>query len=437
MAKDSTQPKQPPGRPAWARGSKFKLLESHLTDWEQARAQKRVSAFYDRITTLFVVMYGYDLPLKQDGPRLCEENEVNIDAAPTVEGLTQAEALARSKYHKKVRDILMQWYLHHGQAVKKNKNSRLAEVLLDDVAILKPRKKVNVRLYQKQNWKERIKPRFDLEWAALKAEREEKMKRGEEVNKERADRYGLMQHIVQDMWDNESDEVKAGVDLEIEEDYQKQVEAKEKFDQGPQNGDDYDVSLLEMAPTIQSVADLLYRRLGLVVAIFFAGPSAELNGDISVKSVHTGHTTGVNPMIWPDYDPDFDKIESSMVRFAANCYTQSQRAALTMRHGQGSEDLDLPSSVPSSSSEGISPVPSVPQPISTPPPVPPTTPLPAACDTPVQPTQPPASSLVNPSPSSCPSSSTNSGSPSIRPSSSTNYGFPSPSIRPSGSANSG
>lgn len=105
MAKDSTQPKQPPGRPAWARGSKFKLLESHLTDWEQARAQKRVSAFYDRITTLFVVMYGYDLPLKQDGLRLCEEDEVNIDAAPTVEGLTQAEALARSKYHKKVRDV--------------------------------------------------------------------------------------------------------------------------------------------------------------------------------------------------------------------------------------------------------------------------------------------------------------------------------------------
>lgn len=106
MPKKSRKPQ--PGRRAgnlsWAQGSKDEFLKSHLDDWLEAHKTKRATEFYDRITTVFVTMYGYDLPIKQDGPRLVNEDEISIEDMPQPV-ISEEEADRQSAFRAELRIV--------------------------------------------------------------------------------------------------------------------------------------------------------------------------------------------------------------------------------------------------------------------------------------------------------------------------------------------
>lgn len=95
----------PRGPPAWAKGTKLAYLKSHIPGWSDARDdRKAISAFYDRITDIFIAMYGYDLPLKEDGPRLMQEEDVSLTQM-SAEEVSKEEAERRSAFRITVRQV--------------------------------------------------------------------------------------------------------------------------------------------------------------------------------------------------------------------------------------------------------------------------------------------------------------------------------------------
>lgn len=77
---------------------------SYLDNYLEASHLKKVHAFNKRMVNLFIMMYGYNLPISEDGPHLCDKNEVAVTPAKEIE-LTKEEATRHSNFHQNVHDV--------------------------------------------------------------------------------------------------------------------------------------------------------------------------------------------------------------------------------------------------------------------------------------------------------------------------------------------
>lgn len=102
-----TKTDAPRGRATWVKGSKLELLMSHMSEWEDAPKVDQRKEFYNRITRLFIALYGYDLPFDDDGPRLCQEDEVPAEGLLHNDGtlISDEEASRRSDIYDKLRFV--------------------------------------------------------------------------------------------------------------------------------------------------------------------------------------------------------------------------------------------------------------------------------------------------------------------------------------------
>lgn len=54
------------GPEEWARGSKLTFLDSRKSQWQEASDTSTVGKFYNRITILFLLKYGFELAFDED-----------------------------------------------------------------------------------------------------------------------------------------------------------------------------------------------------------------------------------------------------------------------------------------------------------------------------------------------------------------------------------
>ena len=95
------------GPESWLQGTKLAFLSSLEDEW--ATAQKagpsQSGTFCDRVTTQWLYMYGYDLPLTEDNPNHAAVPETGLDKVPGLEGKTPEVVASRHAYWKSLRQV--------------------------------------------------------------------------------------------------------------------------------------------------------------------------------------------------------------------------------------------------------------------------------------------------------------------------------------------
>ena len=81
-------------------------IHAHIENWRAVYGTKKANSFYTRFTNTSISLYGYDLPLRQDGPRLCNEEDVNAGIHPGHDpSLSEEEIARRSEIYTFTRDV--------------------------------------------------------------------------------------------------------------------------------------------------------------------------------------------------------------------------------------------------------------------------------------------------------------------------------------------
>lgn len=102
----SKQPKKRGPEP-WVRGTKLQFLLSLEDEWTTAHKAGATQAgvFYDRVTTQWIYMYGYELPLEQDNPDHGQPPETGLDKIPFLEDQPSDVVASRKAYWNELRKV--------------------------------------------------------------------------------------------------------------------------------------------------------------------------------------------------------------------------------------------------------------------------------------------------------------------------------------------
>lgn len=189
------------------------------------------SAFYTRITHIFIKKYGFDLPFDQDveGGAIPEDNEGNIVDAPEI---SEEEVERRRQIVKDLRPVsillflgftleflpfsqkLAQWFRHKYTA-KKSDKSAIADFLksLSDVPA-RPRRQNPINLYSSLYYKGGpMQFEFQEIWNDAKA------------TVPNSERLSMCRDFITRKWNEESEEFRANIAAQAEASYQEALSA--------------------------------------------------------------------------------------------------------------------------------------------------------------------------------------------------------------------
>lgn len=95
------------GPESWVKGSKQTFLVSVEGEWHSASqaGPAHVSIFYDRITSQWLYMYGYELPLPEDNPDHETIPESGLDKIPFIQGQPPDVVTKRTQYWTSLRKV--------------------------------------------------------------------------------------------------------------------------------------------------------------------------------------------------------------------------------------------------------------------------------------------------------------------------------------------
>lgn len=95
------------GPDSWIKGSKETFLLSVESEWQTASqaGPAHVSVFYDRITSQWLYMYGYDLPLQEDNPGHSAIPDSGLDKIPFIQGQPPDVVTERTQYWTDLRKV--------------------------------------------------------------------------------------------------------------------------------------------------------------------------------------------------------------------------------------------------------------------------------------------------------------------------------------------
>ena len=79
------------GPDSWLQGTKLAFLSSLEDEWTAAQkiGPTQLGTFCDRVTTQWLYMYGYDLPLTEDNPDHAAIPDTGLDKVPLLEDRTR------------------------------------------------------------------------------------------------------------------------------------------------------------------------------------------------------------------------------------------------------------------------------------------------------------------------------------------------------------
>lgn len=95
------------GPNSWLQGTKLNYLASLEHEWRAAHKVSggNITTFYDRVTTQWIYMYGYDLPLEQDNPDHAVAPKTGLDKIPFLQGESDEVVLSRKAYWAHLRKV--------------------------------------------------------------------------------------------------------------------------------------------------------------------------------------------------------------------------------------------------------------------------------------------------------------------------------------------
>ncbi|KAJ7121213.1 hypothetical protein C8R46DRAFT_1238480 [Mycena filopes] len=337
-----------PGKVSWIHGTKEVFFRKREGDWKAAQeaGTGRVTRFYDEITKLYVQKYGYKMADKDDLEEDVEDptdpNKRDADA----DDLDDVEAARRSKLCDRIRGRIGQWYRQqYGGNVDKGAQSALADMLLSglDVGSGKPSKAQGWQFYSKLHYEECVKGRFAPAW-------ETEVQRCKDLDLEPPHEVAVRSAVTREAWEGESEEFRAAVLLQMEEEYKQKVRAWEivRLEDTLKSREELSMRVAALngaASTLQPLVDAIASKFQLNASIFLCGPIGDRGGTIQVRSVHAGRTLGLSPKKWYDADRiGYREAEKSMILFTERCFSveECMRRALpatTTGGGAGAEAL--------------------------------------------------------------------------------------------------
>jgi hypothetical protein len=95
------------GRKTWAEGSKLTYLDARKQEFLDAQdsGPTATGQFYNKMTRLFLLRYGWDLPLHKDGPILQEPLESSGAVPLDMSDISDEVAARRRKRYDELRKV--------------------------------------------------------------------------------------------------------------------------------------------------------------------------------------------------------------------------------------------------------------------------------------------------------------------------------------------
>lgn len=224
----------PAGRSSSIKGTKSIFFENFKDEFIEAQ-KADPGLFYDRVTSLYLLRYGFDLPFNEDvsGTEIPDENIANRIDAP---GLPDVEIERRKAFRKDVRVVreiyllfktdrhrplvqkIAQWF-RHKYTFKKTTKSAVFDFLksLAD-APMRPRKQNPVNLYSSLYYKGGpLQAKFQDHWNEAKD------------TVPASERLAMCKEFVRKAWWDESEEFRAEINAQATKNYEDaMVEYKKK-----------------------------------------------------------------------------------------------------------------------------------------------------------------------------------------------------------------
>ncbi|KAI0348997.1 hypothetical protein OH77DRAFT_1525997 [Trametes cingulata] len=309
----------------WATGHKLRFLQSRIDAWKEAGQMDDIATFYDNVTAAWIAMWGWDLPADEDAPpKMDEPTAQDIEDAFSKLELTSAEAQERRKVYYGLRARIQRWFRHHGRkSLKAQKADPIAKILADftDTISKAPRRVTPVQFYQRMYHEQRIKQVADKEFQQLRAD-------ALAAGHPPPAKITVVNQVALRMYNAESQDFKDQLERDMELDFRERMAAYEAVssrNKQPSTPEEYHAELQAAGHWLNAFAEHVAGRLGMNVSVFLAGPIGENGGEIGVRCVHVGKSSGIVPKLWPDFDEAaFNVVSKSMIRFAHACFSPEQ-----------------------------------------------------------------------------------------------------------------
>ncbi|KAI9068202.1 hypothetical protein FKP32DRAFT_1672416 [Trametes sanguinea] len=348
-AEDDSGPSKTDNR-LWVTGRKFAFLSARIDAWKAASEINERPAFYDRITAVWIAMWGWDCPLEQDSAP-ANENPSDADIAQVLSSLQEcspAEVLRRQRLYSELRTHISRWFRHHGQkSLKGQKTDPVAKVLADftQAAFKPPRRLSAFHYYLSTHYEAELKDAVDREYERLCAE-------AVQAGKNLPKKIAISNPIAVRAYEKKPEAFKKLMEEGAERDYQEKLarhQASSSKNKDPTTPEEYHQELEACQHWLSAFAEHVSRRVGMNVTILLAGPIGEKGGEIGVRCINVGKSKGLVPMVWPDFDQGtYNAVTKSMIKFAHTCFSADECRAralpgtISMEHTAASSSAPTP-----------------------------------------------------------------------------------------------
>jgi len=191
------------------------FLRSYKDQFLEAQESGDVGKFYSLVTRAFILAYGWDLPLEQDGT--AEEVTDASAASPLDYSDVDDVEVERRREMYNVLKKLQCWYRYQYKAVNSSESTKgsVQEILdvFQEMSVTRPRKQQAVQAYSNRFYKDKLKTDFDEAWNKVKG------------TVPAATRISMCNDYVREAWNKEPEEVRKGIEEETEKTFKEEMEA--------------------------------------------------------------------------------------------------------------------------------------------------------------------------------------------------------------------
>ncbi|KAG6809651.1 hypothetical protein H0H92_015318 [Tricholoma furcatifolium] len=274
-----------------------------------------VGRFYSKMARMILHQWGPDLPIDQDGPIVAPAlDSVCANAGAYSDSETEEK-------HKLLRKKLGQWFRHTFRDRAKSTTSTHQDIINDvlnamhDVAVERPKKVSALATYSRRFYNSKLKKSFDAEWNKIKS------------STPASARISMCHAYITDAFNNESPELRAEIEKESEDDYNKALKRyRESEAWQPHTAEEYAQAMENSPQILLPIVDAIAQRFGVYVAIMLSGPMSD--GKIGLRSVHSTTVGGKTTKIWPEVDVEgFSAAEASVTTYAKKFFSKEECAA--------------------------------------------------------------------------------------------------------------
>ncbi|KAI5825341.1 hypothetical protein K523DRAFT_398036 [Schizophyllum commune Tattone D] len=338
-----------PGPTGWVTGTKRAFFDRHQPEF---RATTNRGAFYDKITTMFMMKYGPGFDLATDLAEDLPDPDAD-DMTEDYSDLTAEEEEEARAYRKRLRKKIGQHY--RGTEIKiKNANggNDIQELFTDHAQAQAPQMSIPTHIdqyYSKLYYPTRVKPVFEATFAAEMAKAMEKLKEWEELGVDPPPGWKLPQQlpvrnrVTAECWHRETQSFKDAVVRSHQDEVDRQKSAVASAMEAPAvltTPEDFQRAISRAGLYLQPIMNAVNGNTKLCASIFLFGPMPDDGGKLGVLSAHAGWTKGLNPQTLALFDPDgLSEIEGVLIDFAKNCYSDGECAERRLPGTRSSREI--------------------------------------------------------------------------------------------------